>query len=215
MVPADAADIRDSGGASFARLETLRFRSRALEIAAFALVALGLIVGAPAVRALVHRARPASRVQDEVVPRQIALRTADAELARVERDARAGWTPELVGRCLIALRIAGAAALARPVAHHGDGGGRADDGRLVASVGRLRRRQVEISSALTPLEIQAAIAALPATVTATRREALEDLQRVMQVFTAALYGTAALDAATLDEAVASARRAAERAVSRR
>jgi hypothetical protein len=213
MVPADAADIRDSGGASLARVETLRFRARALEIAAFALVALGLIVGAPAVRALVHRARPASRVQDEVVPRQIALRAADAELARVERDARAGWTPELVGRALIALRIAAAAVLARPVAHHSDGGGlTGGDGRLVASVGRLRRHQVEMSSALTPVEMQAAIAALPATVTATRREALDDLQRAMQLFTAALYGTAALDAARLDEAVASARRAAERAV---
>ena len=88
LVPVEATDIRDSDGASFARVETLRFRSRALEVAAPALVALGLLVGAPAAWTLVSRTRPSRVEQDATVPHRIVLDTADAELARVEQEAR-------------------------------------------------------------------------------------------------------------------------------
>ena len=215
LVPVDATDIRDSDGASFARVETLRFRARALEIAAFALVALGLFIGGPAASALVRRTRPSSVDAQGAVAHRVVLRTAHAELARVEQEARAGWTSDLVSRGLAALRIAGAALLARPVAQHPNGSGAPSEGRLLASVGLLRRRSVQISSALTPLEMQAAVTALPATATATRRQVVEDLHHALHVFTAALYGTADFDAATLDRSLASARSAAERALRQR
>jgi hypothetical protein len=210
LVPGDATDIRDSDGASFARVETLQFRARAFEIAAFALVALGLIIGAPAARALVQRTRPPNAHPEQIVPPSAVLRTAAAELRRVHEEAQAGWTSDLVGRALAALRITGAAVLARPVASHPDDGP-ATEGRLKASVGLLRRHGVQISSALTPLEMETAVATLPSTDTATRREALEELRDAMRVFTAALYGTGDLDGASLDRSLASARGAAERA----
>jgi hypothetical protein len=211
LVPADAADIRDSDGASFGRVEALRFRSRALEIAALTFVALGLLVGVPAAWRLVRHKRPANATPDPMVPHRVVLRTADAALARVEEDARGGWTSELAGRALVALRLMAAAVLARPVAQHAADGGQSSEGRLSASVGWLRPRVVQISSALTPLEMQAAVASLPATTSATRRQALQDLQDALQAFTAALYGAGDPDGAALHRHLASARSAAGRA----
>ena len=211
LVPVDATDIRDSDGASFARVETLRFRSRALEVAAFALMALGLLIGAPAAWTLVSRTRPSRVERDATLPHRVVLGTADAELARVEQEARAGWTSDLVGRGLAALRLTGAALLAHPVAQHPNASHAPSEGRLSTSVGLLRRRSVQISSALTPLEMHAALTALPATTTATRRQALEDLQQAMRVFTAAVYGNAELDGSALDRSLVSARSAAARA----
>lgn len=145
------------------------------------------------------------------MPHRIVLDTADAELARVEQEARAGWTCDLVGRALAALRLTGAALLARPVAQHPHDNHAPSEGRLSASVGLLRRRSVQMSSALTPLEMQAALTALPTTVTATRRQALEDLYQAIRIFTAALYGSAELDGPALDRPLGSARSATGRA----
>jgi hypothetical protein len=211
LVPADAADIRDSDGASFARVEAWRFRSRALEIAALTFAALGLMVGAPAVWRLVRQTRPANAEPDPIVPHRVVLRTAGAALAQVEEDARGGWTTDLAARALVALRLIAAAVLVRPVAQHAVEGGQASEGRLSASLGWLRPRVVGISSALTPLEMQTALSALPASTSAIRRQALEDLRDALQAFTAVLYGAGDLDGAALDRHLASARRAAGRA----
>jgi hypothetical protein len=194
LVPSDASDIRDAGDSEFARVETLRFRSRAFEIGAYALTALGLIVAAPAVLALARRRRASDDVEARGVARRAVSAAAEAELTAVERDSRQGWTPDLLARALTALRIAAAAALRRDVASRRVDHQTPTAGRLIATGGFVRKQRFEVSSALTATDL--------------RQLDAHDLAVAMTTLTAALYGRpGSQQDSAVDEAFTAARTA--------
>ena len=215
LVPADEVDIRDSGDESFARVEALRFRTRGLRIAAAALVLLGLIVAVPVALRAVQRTRRASETDQSHLSRAAALRAVKGELARIAVERDGGWSPELAGRALTALRLLAACALERPVAQRALAVGDVSPNALAATNGWLRKQRVALSSATTAREVESALNALPSTASAVHRDVLERLRDASQVFTRAVYGAdSALDAASLDKAFDEAREAAGRVTGR-
>jgi hypothetical protein len=211
LVPIDADDIRDSSGESFARVEALRFRSRVLEIASIASLLLGAIVAAPAVIALARRRTNLGKTDEGRLSRRLVLSTAQGELDAVAAECRGGWTPDLAARALNAFRLTAACALRRDVSHHPPTSEGGSTGRLIATRGWLRRRQVAISSAVTALDVQRAIAALPLTTPHDERQLVDDIHQAITALTRAVYGATFREHETaLDEAFASARTVAQR-----
>jgi hypothetical protein len=210
LVPLAADDIRDSGNESFDTAAQLRFRSRALQIAALAFVLLGGVVLVPAIATLLRRRHSAEAVGGKALSRRVLVAAVQRELAAIRQESRGGWTPDLAARALNALRLGAACALNRDVAHGVSGNG-APAGRVAAFIGLLRRREVGISSAITPLDVEKAIAALPLTASHERRRLLDELLQAMRAMTAALYGTAfAAQDGALDESLETATSVASR-----
>ena len=209
LVPADAGDIRDSSESSFAEVSSLRFRARALEIAAYALLLLGAIVAAPAVWGLTRRRAVDPEQTRERISRRAVVRAVTEELATVERERVAGWTPDLVARTLRALRLAAGSALNRDLSSRPLVASEAGAERLVFSRGLWQKRRFGISSSITPADLRAALSALPDTTTATRRLALQDLAASMQTLSAALYRETFIADNQLDEAFIAGHRAAQ------
>ena len=87
-----------------------------------------------------------------------------AQAGRVKADAAGGWTPELAGRALTVLRIAGAVALDRPVAQPiVDAHDAAHEGQLALRKGIFRPRRSLVSTSTTPGTIARSMAAQTAT----------------------------------------------------
>lgn len=203
LVPVEADDIRDSADADFAHVETLRFRSRALSLAALALAALGVIVMAPAALRLLRRGSRSPSSDTGRVPARPILTHVAAELAAVQHDKQGGWTPDLVGRAAAAVRVAAASAVERGLSQHrSERSAPPTAGRLTIRTGRLRRAAVTISSPVTPLDLAAALDHLPLGAEASARQRLEDLHAALRTFTAALYAPSfEPDEAALDQAL--------------
>jgi hypothetical protein len=208
LVPTAADDIRDSMDEDFARIAALRFRSRALSLAAIAGVVLGGLLAAPALVGLLRRGKPADERAARHATRRAVLSAVDTELAAVSADARGGWTADLASRALAALRLAASCALNREVATKTSTDG-ATPGWLMTASGLLRRRPLALSSPVTSLDIRRAIGELPVTSPHEHQQRLERLADAMDTLTGALYG-ARFDsrAGRLDEAVAAGRAAA-------
>jgi hypothetical protein len=212
LVPLGTDDIRDGAEASFAQVESLRFRARAFELAALALAALSLIVAAPAVLRLV---RGRSQVEADVPrgPRPSdVLAAVSRSLARVAEQKAGGWTADLVARALVAGRLTSGVALDRPVSRQPYVQGRdVPAERLLVGRRWLRRVEETVSSATTETDLGAAIQLLPLTTPAPRRQALEDLRAALAVFTSTLYGASfEPDASALDEALTAVRQSTDR-----
>jgi hypothetical protein len=92
-VPIDAPDIRDAAGESFAGVETLAFRARALQIVATSLVVLAsLIVLAALIRLLQRTGRVAAAGVRPLSGRAM-LAAARREIAAVQRESeQSGWS---------------------------------------------------------------------------------------------------------------------------
>jgi hypothetical protein len=115
LVPGDTTDIRESPATPFSAIEGRLSRANLLQTVAMLLVALaGLIVLVLLVGLVRRRAALVKVVQTHVHARTI-LGAVSSELADVQRHSRGGWSPELVGRALAALRIAGSYAAGRAV----------------------------------------------------------------------------------------------------
>jgi hypothetical protein len=188
LVPAEATDIRDSVEVGFARIEALRFRARALGIAAVAFILIGLMVAAPSAAAVVRRWQRREPSTGGEVSRRGVLEAVNAELAAIGSESRAGWTPELAARATAALRVAAACSLGRPVAQHAAAPGAVAAGSVLATRGLFRKHSVSLSSALTASHLEQANAALPLTASADTRRVLDDLGAALRVFTGAVYG---------------------------
>jgi hypothetical protein len=223
IVPTDAADIRDTSGENFARIEALGVRAGTLNIAAITLVALGSLMAILALVSLLRGARTTVKATDKRLSEWALLGMASRELASVGRDTqRDGWNGTRAARALTALRIAAACAIGRKVSQRvvdaapdAEGG----DGRLIVrSPGlggllrsRLRGRQIALSSPVTAQEVARELERLPLTAPPARRELLESLAGAMAGFTVAQYGAAqSLDGPALDTALDVARAATSR-----
>jgi hypothetical protein len=115
LVPNDAADIRESPAAAFGAVESRVARGNLMETLATLLFALaGFVVLVMVIGAVRRRTASAAAVRHVPVPRTV-IAAAARDLAEVEREGRAGWTPELSARTLAALRIVGSYAAGRGV----------------------------------------------------------------------------------------------------
>jgi hypothetical protein len=212
LVSPDATDIRDTPGETFSDLDQRAFRANLFTIIGGVLFVLAGLMALVALIRFARRYRKTATVADRLMSDRTVMRGVGRELAAVrgERD-RSGWSADLAGRALAALRIAGTYMLGRPVSLlpanklSAEGEDVPEAGRLILKAGWPDSRRIAVSGAVTPLTIRREIARGAAN--ARRADLLESLARALTIFTIAHFGRdAALDDAALDESLATARR---------
>ena len=193
LVPVNATDIRDAADESFSTIDSIRFRSNLLGIAATVLAVLGIVMVAVALVRIITLARKRRGVDDTSpsLSHGGVLRLAGRELADVQREREAsGWSEPLVARALAATRVAAAAALGREASQRlietnsGSVAGAAEGD--LTQTGR-RGKQVRVSSPVTGRDVARRLTSLPESAPAGRRQMLEQLQNALTVLTTAQY----------------------------
>jgi hypothetical protein len=194
LVPDTAQDIREAPVATFQDIEGKGSRGTMLRAVGGTLLALaGLMLILTLVNMLRRRraARPAS---ERVLPPSAVLAGVRRELDAIKAAVLAsGWTSDLAGRALAALRIVAAHAAGRPVTQHRVGT-IAADGQLLVS-GRIG----------APTVVSAAVASADD----------DELRDALTRFAAARYGREERFDARLDDAVDAAIRHVDRLMSSR
>jgi len=212
LVPRLVGDIRDASGQTFAAVESRRFRATAAMVVAAIAFAFASVMAALALARVVGRYRVRDPKAVRPLPAPSLLRGCLSSLADVRAEAaRGGWTPQLTGRALAALRIAAALALGRSVAQEyvaADAPER--QGQLAVRTGLFRRKRAMLSSATTASALTTRLENGRVT-GAQNRVNLEQISDALQVFSAATYGRATdADSSSLntalDDAIAAIRR---------
>jgi hypothetical protein len=217
LVPADATDIRDTAGETFGDLDERAFRANLFTIVGGVLFTLAGLMALLALVRLARRYRKTSTAAERLMTDQTVLRGVGRELAHVRRERDGGgWTPELAGRALAALRIAGTYLVGRPVSLMpankltAEGQDVPEAGRLILRAGWPRARRIAVSGAVTPLTMTRELAR--GTANARRTALLESLGRALSTFTTAHFGReGTLDEGALDESLGTAREVLNRA----
>lgn len=190
LVPDDTMDIREAAAAPFTEIESRVSRANLFRTIAGVLFALAGLLVLLMLYGMLRRKTPisdAARVR--VGPRAI-LGAVASELADVQRASRGGWTAELAGRALSALRIAGSYATGRAVGQRPVTGPQgATDGELLVSRG-LGRSKALVSGSVTP--------------ESAPESAAPGLADALRALTIARYGRVEEIGSTCDEAVATA-----------
>lgn len=219
LVPGDETDIRDASSSTFADVESRTFRADLLRTVAGVLFALSGLAVVVAVVRLFGRYRTESAANAQMVPDAAILRQVGRELSAVGHERRAsGWTPALVDRLMMALRITASYALGRraiqiPAPPHPERGTpqlpdshapvTGHDGYLVVRAGWLRSKRVVVAASVTPESIrhQLALASTNAPGMARRTGLLKELERALSRLTVRQYGREPqLEDQELDEA---------------
>jgi hypothetical protein len=201
IVPDTATDIREAPVATFAELEDAAFRGAAMRVGGWVLLALGGLLLVLALVGMLRRRRTDApktrRLSDALV-----LQGVRRELVSIQERSRSGWTSDLAGRALAALRVVAAYAAGRPVTQ------------------KLRTRSDRSTTAPAALDGQLAIdgrfgtsAIVSASVTSSGAD--EELRDAMTRFAAARYGRDAAFDARLDDAMETGIRAADRLIGKR
>jgi hypothetical protein len=211
LVPADATDIRDtSSGETFGDLDQRAFRANLLTIIGGVLFVLAGLMALLALVRFARRFRKTTTVAERLIGDRTILRGVGRELAAVRRERESGgWTSDLAGRALAALRVAATYALGRKagllpaIPHSAAGDPQFEAGRLVLRAGWPRGKRIAVSGGVTSQTVTRELA-LAATASNPRRAALlESLQQALTTLTAAQYSRdGALDDAALDQALA-------------
>lgn len=190
IVPDDTSDIREAPAAAFTRIEDRESRANLLQTVATVLFALAAVIAVMMLVGMMRRKTKAeTRVHARLAGRTV-LGAVSQELDEVQRASRGGWTPELAGRALAALRIAGTYAIGGTVGQRLPKPGEVPvDGELVVS-GPFGRGRAFVSGAAT--SESTAVAGAP-----------HGLADAIRTFTTALYGRTE-KAGDLDEAIATA-----------
>jgi hypothetical protein len=207
MVPADAADIRDSSGESFSIVDSLGLRAGVLEIVAITCVALGSLMLIFALVRLARRGRRRTPADERLLPTRSVVGAAIRELTAVQRGReQEGWNEGLAERALAASRIAAATALGHPVSQrilgspHSNGAGR------IVSARGFRGKARTLSSSVTPGDLAKRRPAVP-----RLQQSVDELRESIGTFSQAQYGRAAeINQSALDSALSSAISAAGR-----
>ena len=113
LVPDDTSDIREAPASMFTAIENRESRANLLQTVAGILFGLAGVVAIVMLISMLRRKAPKSAAAAAHLARAPILGAVAKELDEVQRASRGGWTPELVGRALAALRIAGAYATTR------------------------------------------------------------------------------------------------------
>ena len=188
LVPTDAADIRDAPSWTFGDIEARRFRARVFQMVGGVLFTAAALVVVMALFRFLRGYRKEGIAGRRLISDSAILGGVGRELSAVRRvSARAGWTPELAGRALAALRIAGSVGLGRPVSQT-PARGSADgyDGQLTTRGGFLMGKKVRISGSATSEDIARDLATGAGS--SAHRQALDTLQTALSRFTTALFG---------------------------
>jgi hypothetical protein len=209
LVPAGAADIRDTPVDTFGDVDARLFRSNLLLIlAGVAFVLAGLMAVMLVARAAVKRHATAATRHRALSPGTV-LRAASRELGAVQSASQGtGWNGDLAGRAAAALRLAGAVALSRPVSHKEvDRDTPPTEGQVAAApgFGMLRGRRTVLSASVT--SDTSAVNGH----SASASELWRSLSQTLGVFTAARYSRdGSVDGTALDAALAEGRDAVRR-----
>ena len=147
-VPDDTTDIREAPASAFTRIEDRESRANLLQTVAGVLFALAGVIALMMLVGMLRRKTTGTVLMHaHLAPRRV-LAAAARELDEVQRSSRGGWTPELVGRALAALRIAGTYAIGKQVGQRPAGAITPVEGELLAS-GSLGRVKVLVSGSAT------------------------------------------------------------------
>jgi hypothetical protein len=186
MVPAEAADIRDGATHLFGAVESYRFRARAFDLLALALVALSAIVVVPAIIRLARGSRVRAKADKAHASDSAVLGSVVAELDEVQSQGRGGWTADLLARALAATRVVAGYAIARPARQRlVTGAADSRDARLVVDRGLLRKQRVSVSSPTTSADLARALEASP---NGGGSQRLDQLRESLDALTSAVYG---------------------------
>ena len=202
LVPNAATDIREAPVVSFSEIAATSFRANVLRTTAIILFLVGTLLALIAIVRWLWARRLARAAPVQTVPLRTVLAAVRRELRDVGQQVpAAGWTPDLVGRALSALRIAAAYASGRAVAQQ------VSKPDTVPLDGQLRVRP------LTGTPMLVSGSATAAGVTGALDDGLRD---ALAAFTAARFGrdeqaTAALDDSLAQGSAAAARLAAHHA----
>jgi hypothetical protein len=207
LVPADATDIRDTPSETFGDIDQRGFRANLFTVIGGVLFALAGLLALLALVRLVARYRKTTDTGTRLISDSTAIRAAGRELAAVRRQREdGGWTPELAGRALAALRVAGTyvvgrrASLMPAAVATSDNGHDAEAGRLIVQTGWPRTRRIAVSGAITPRSVERD-RRLGAGAS-SRGPLYESLEQALAALTAAQYGrSGALNDSALDEAL--------------
>ncbi|HUQ87233.1 MAG TPA: hypothetical protein VM096_06720 [Vicinamibacterales bacterium] len=115
LVPDDTSDIREAPASPFTSIENRESRANLLQTVAGILFGLAAVFALVMLISMIRRKTPKSAVEIAHLGPRTILGAVSKELDEVQRASRGGWTPELVGRALAALRVAGAYATNRPI----------------------------------------------------------------------------------------------------
>ena len=190
IVPDDTSDIREAPAAAFTRIEDRESRANLLQTVATVLFALAAVIAVMMLVGMVRRKSKTETREHARLGARTVLGTVSRELDDVQRASRGGWTPELAGRAVAALRIAGTYAIGNTVGQRLPKPAEVPvEGELVVS-GPLGRGRAFVSGAVT-------------TETASKAGAPHGLADALKTLTMARYGrTERID--DLDDAVATA-----------
>jgi hypothetical protein len=212
LVPAGAADIRDTPVDTFGDVDARLFRSNLMLIfAGVAFVLAGLMAVMLVARAAVKR-HATSTTRQRTMSAGAVLRAASRELGAVQAASTSGgWNSDLAGRAAAALRLAGAVALSRPVTHKEvDRDAVPSEGQVAAApaFGMLRAKRTVLSASVTPdtTSINGR--------SASASESWRTLSQTLRAFTAVRYsrdgGEGTVDSTALDAALAEGQDAVKR-----
>ena len=205
LVATDAADIRDAATEAFTDLDQRALRANLLTVVGSVLLVLAALVGVLALVRLVSRYRTPTVATDRLITDGTILRGVGREFAAVRRERNsAGWTPELAGRALAALRVVATYALGRKAGHMpAAAAGTAEEGRLILRAGWPRGKRIAVSGAMTQQTVLRELAKASTIAGGRRAVQLDALGQALSTFTTAQYGReGTLEDNALDEALA-------------
>jgi hypothetical protein len=234
LVPADAADIRDSGSETFADVDSRSFRANLFVVIGGVLFALAGLVAILTLVRLYMRTRAPATAADRLIGDGAILRSVGRELSAVQREREGGgWTSDLAARALAALRIVGTYALGRQASRLVVGGPPAEtppslsaaadkpapstqqpaasNGSILVKAGWPKSKTIAVSGSVTP---RAVANAIQRSNNGRRPGELESIEAALSRFTVAQYGqragNAPLDDQALDESLAAGQQVLKR-----
>ncbi len=204
LVPDDTSDIREAPASLFTEIESRVSRANLFQTLSAVLFSLAAVVVIIALVTLVRSRTTKTTVVRALLTDRAILRAVCKELAEVQRESRGGWSSELAGRALAAIRIAGSYALGRKVGQRPIADGVPTiDGQLRIS-GGFGSKGAFVSGAVTP-ETMAANGIAESRVTG--------LADGLRALTAIRYGRDESKSADADEAVETGLRIAKQQAS--
>ncbi|MBY0492727.1 MAG: hypothetical protein K2Y23_00810 [Cyanobacteria bacterium] len=190
LVPDDTSDIREAPAAMFTAIENRESRANIMQTVAGVLFGLAGVIALVMLIGMIRRKTPKSAAAAAHLGPRTILGAVSKELDEVQRASRGGWTPELVGRALAALRIAGAYATRRSIGQRPALPGETPQEGVIV-VRSFGRGEVFVSGAAT-------------TETAAFANAPGGLSDALKTLTVARYGRAEKFDSMADEAVQTA-----------
>lgn len=227
LVPADATDIRDTSAETFNDVDQRGFRANLFTVIGGVLFAVAGLLALVALVRLLARYRKPAEASVGLISDSAVIRASGRELAAVRRQREdGGWTPELAGRALAALRVAGAYAVGRRASHmpaasqssvaglqSSDGSHQPEEaGRLIVRGGWPKARRIAVSGSITAQSVARDRVRRAGTAGFAAAPLYESLEQALATLTAAQYGRGGtLDDSALDEALATGHSVLKRA----